>query len=77
MDYIKITLFSFILMPYGNPYFLIRINIYPYTDGATTNLAIFNVRLVFNTTINQNTNPLTAIGTLNSLFFKTGQIIWR
>ena len=70
MDYIKIRLLSFIFMAHGNLYPLIRINMYPYADGATTNLAIFDERLVFNTTINQNTNPFAAIGTLNILFFK-------
>ena len=77
MDYGKITILSFILMAHGNLYILVGTNMNPYIDGATTNLTIFNVRLVFNTTINQNANPLPAIRTLNSLFFKTGQITWR
>ena len=64
-------------MVYGNLYILIGTNMNPYVDGATANLAILYVRLVFNTTINENTNPLAAIRALNSLFFKTGQITWR
>ena len=74
MDYGKITILSFILMAHSNLYILIRTNMNPYIDGATANLAILDVRLIFNTAINQNANPLPAIRTLNSLFFKTGQI---